>query len=323
MTTTRRVTAAVALAAALCGIVPVQAQDRVFFSIATGEPGSVYYPLGGMLAQLISNTVTVGGKKLAATGEVSAGPIANARRLGRNEVESAFVPADVLDAAWTGRAAFDGKPMRNLRALGALYPEPVQLVTAARSQVRGLRDLKGKAVGVSVAFASSPLLDDLLEANGMTRKDLIEDAAVLPQALEKLREGGLAAAFVIAGVPTPILAEFAYTFDMRVVPLAGAEIDALRRKQPYFVAVKLPAYTYGGQTEPVDTVAIMTVWATHAEMSNEMAYEVTKALYENLDTLAKVHPKGREIAVKNALLTLPIPLHPGAEKYYREKGLLK
>jgi TRAP transporter TAXI family solute receptor len=319
----RRLSAAVALVAGLCGTVPIHAQDRVFFGIATGEPGSVYYPLGGMVAQLISNTVTIGGKKLAATGEVSPGPIANAQRLGRNEVESAFVPGDVLDAAWTGRGAFEGKPMRNLRALGALYPEPVQLVIAARSPAKSLRDLKGKAVGVSVALASSPLLPDLLDANGMTRKDLLEDAVAPQAALEKLRDGTLAAAFIVAGAPAPILTEFAYAFDFRIVPLAGPEIDALRKKQAYVAVAKLPAYTYAGQAAAVDTVAIMTVWATHADMSNEMAYEVTKALYDNAETLAQVHPKGREIAAKSALQALPIPLHPGAEKYFREKGLLK
>jgi TRAP transporter TAXI family solute receptor len=321
MTIVRNASIAVALAAVLAWAGTCGAQDRVFFGIATGEPGSLYYPLGGMVAQLISNKVTVGGKKLAATGEASAGSVANAQLLGRNEVESGFIAADILDAAYNGKAPFEGKPLRNLRALGALYPELAQLVIAAKSPVRTFRDLKGTKIGV-VGGASS-LLPDLLDANGMTRKDVTEDASPLPLSLQKLGDGALAATLVLDSAPIASIADFAGGYDLRIVPLSGPDIDALRKKRPYYVTAQLPAYTYKGQVAPVDTVAVMTIWATHANMSNEMAYEVTKALFENLETLGQVHAKGREISLRTAWPALPIPLHPGAEKYYREKGLLK
>ena len=107
------------------------------------------------------------------------------------------------------------------------------------------------------------------------------------------------------------------------MPLSGPEIDALRKKQPYYAMVQLPANTYKGQTAPVDTLAVLAIWAAHAELSEQTAYEVTKALYENVDALGQVHPKGKEIGLKTALQSISIPLHPGAEKYYREKGLIK
>jgi len=103
----------------------------------------------------------------------------------------------------------------------------------------------------------------------------------------------------------------------------GPEIEAMRKKQPYYANVQLPANTYKGQTAPVDTLAVMAVWATHDGLSDQMAYEVTKALFENTETLGQVHPKGKEISLKTALQSVSIPLHPGAEKYYREKGLIK
>ena len=107
------------------------------------------------------------------------------------------------------------------------------------------------------------------------------------------------------------------------MPLSGPEIETLRKKQPYYAMVQLPANTYKGQTAPVDTLAVMAVWATHDGLSDQMAYEVTKALFENTATLGQVHPKGKEITLQTALLSVSIPLHPGAERYYREKGLLK
>jgi hypothetical protein len=316
--------AAVALAAGLAFTSAALAQDRVFFGIATGGTGGTYYPLGGMLAQLISNKATIGGKKLSATAETSGASVANAQLLGRKDIESAFVAADILDAAYNGKGQFDGKPLKNLRALGALYPEQVQLITAAKSNIRTFRDLKGKSVSSgSPGSGQWQLLGDLLEAYGMTRKDIGEDLSSFTQSVDKIKDGNLTASLITAGAPTSSITELANGHDIRIVPLAGPEMETLRKKQPYYAQVQLPANTYKGQPAPVDTLAVMAVWATHADMSNDMAYEVTKALYENTEILGQVHPKGKEISLKTALLSVSIPLHPGAEKYYREKGLIK
>jgi len=322
---TRRLhSAATVLATALALASGALAQDRVFFGIATGDTGGTYYPLGGMLAQLISNKVTIGGKKLSATAESSGGSVANAQQLGRKDVETAFVAADVLDAAYKGTGQFDGKPLKNLRALGALYPEQVQLVTASKSNIRTFRDLKGKTVSSGAPGSGQwQLLGDLLEAYGLTRRDIGEDLSSFTQSADRIRDGSLVASLVTAGAPTPAIVDLANGSDIRVVPLAGPEIEALRTKQPYYASVQLPANTYRGQTAPVDTLAVMAIWATHDGLSDQMAYEVTKALYENTETLGQVHAKGKEIALRTALLSVSIPLHPGAAKFYREKGLIK
>lgn len=317
-------TAAVALAAGLAFATGALAQDRVFFGIATGGTGGTYYPLGGMLAQLISNKVTIGGKKLSATAETAGASVANAQLLGRKDIESAFVAADILDAAFKGTGQFEGKPLKNLRALGALYPEQVQLVTAAKSNIRTFRDLKGKSVSSgSPGSGQWQLLGDLLEAYGMTRKDIGEDLSSFAQSVDKIKDGNLVASLITAGAPTSSITDLANSHDIRIVPLAGPEVEAMRKKQPYYANVQLPANTYKGQTAPVDTLAVMAIWATHDGLSDQMAYEVTKALYENTETLGQVHPKGKEISLKTALQSVSIPLHPGAEKYYREKGLIK
>ena len=313
----------VALAATVAFAGSAAAQERVFFGIATGGTGGTYYPLGGMLAQLISNKVTIGGKKLAATAETAGASVANAQLLARKDIESAFVAADILDAAYSGKGQFEGKPVKNLRALGALYPEQVQLVTLASANVRSFKDLKGKTVSSgSPGSGQWQLLGDLLEAYGMTRKDIGEDLSSFTQSVDKIKDGNLTASLITAGAPTASISELANARDIRIVPLAGPEIEALRKKQPYYAIVTLPANTYKGQA-PVETLAVMAIWATHDGLSDAMAYEVTKALYENTETLGLVHPKGKEISLKTALQSISIPLHPGAEKYYREKGVLK
>jgi TRAP transporter TAXI family solute receptor len=313
-----------ALAASLLVPGAALAQERVFFGIATGGTGGTYYPLGGMLAQLISNKVTLGGKKLSATAETAGASVANAQLLARKDIESAFVAADILDAAYNGKGQFEGKAVKNLRALGALYPEQVQLVTLASANVQTFKDLKGKSVSSgSPGSGQWQLLGDLLEAYGMTRKDIGEDLSSFTQSVDKIKDGNLTASLITAGAPTSSVADLANARDIRIVPLAGPEIEALRKKQPYYANVQLPANTYKGQPQPVSTLAVMAIWATHDGLSEQTAYEVTKALYENTETLGQVHPKGKEISLKTALQSVSIPLHPGAAKYYREKGLIK
>ena len=301
-----------------------QAQERVFFGIATGGTGGTYYPLGGMLAQVLSNNATVAGKKLAATAETGNASVANAKLLGRGEIESAFVAADILDAAYRGVNQFQDGALKNLRALGALYPETVQLVVRADSGVTKFADLKGKSISSgSPGSGQWQLLGDLLEVHGLKREDVKEDFSSFAQSVDKIKDGNLVASLITAGVPTASVVDLANATAIRIVPLVGPEIEALKKRQPYYASVTLEANTYKGQTEPVETLAVMAIWATHAGVSEEIAYAVTKAAYENTETLAKVHVQGKNIRPETALRSVSIPLHPGAERYYREKGLLK
>lgn len=300
------------------------AADRQFFGIATGGTGGTYYPLGGMLAQLISNNVDLGESKLSATAETGNASVANAKLLGKGDIESAFIAADILNAAYTGIGQFEGQPVKNLRVLGALYPETVQLVTRADSNINVFSDLKGKSVSSgSPGSGQWQLLGDLLAANGLIREDVTEDYSSFSQSVEKLKDGNLTASLITAGTPTSSVTELANGHNIKIVPLSGEYIDKLLEVQPYYARIKLAPNTYKGQDSEVDTIAVRAIWATHDELSDEVAYAVTKALYENTETLAKVHPKGKEISIETALESVSIPLHPGAEKYFKEKGIIK
>ncbi|MBU0724066.1 MAG: TAXI family TRAP transporter solute-binding subunit [Alphaproteobacteria bacterium] len=301
-----------------------EAQQRVFFGIATGGTGGTYYPLGGMLAQVLSNNAVIDGKKLAATAETGNASVANAKLLGRGEIESAFIAADILDAAYKGENQFKDGAIKNIRALGALYPETVQLIVRADSGVKKFADLKGKSVSSgSPGSGQWQLLGDLLEAHGLKREDVTEDFSSFAQSVDKIKDGNLIASLITAGTPTSSVLDLANGHAISVVPLSGPEVEALKKKQPYYASVTLEANTYKGQTAPVETLAVMAIWASHAELSDDVAYAVVKAAYENTETLAKVHTQGKNIALKSALQSVSVPLHPGAEKFYREKGLLK
>ena len=316
--------ATIAATAAALTATAALAQQRLFFGIATGGTGGTYYPLGGMLAQLISNKATVDGKKISATAEAAGASVGNAKLLGNKEIESAFVAADILDSAYNGTGQFDKAPIKNLRALGALYPETVQLITRADFNINGVRDLKGKSVSSgSPGSGQYQLLTDLLKVHGMSRADVKEDLSSFTQAVDKIKDGNLHATLITAGVPTAAVTDFAQSHALKVIALAGPEITELQKQQPYYTRVQLPANTYKGQAAAVDTLAVMAVWVAHDAVPEGVAYEVTKALYENTAIMGQVHVQGKNITLATALGVGSAPLHPGAAKYFKEKGVLK
>ena len=322
--TWKHVAAAVAFTAAAVAATGALAQQRLFFGIATGGTGGTYYPLGGMLAQLISNKATVDGKKISATAEAAGASVANAKLLGNKDIESAFVAADILDAAYNGTGQFQGAPIKNLRALGALYPETVQLITRADAGINSVKDLKGKSISSgSPGSGQYQLLTDLLKVYGMSRADIKEDLSSFTQAVDKIKDGNLHATLITAGVPTAAVTDFAQSHALKVIPLAGAEIAALQKQQPFYANVKLAANTYKGQTEAVDTLAVMAVWTAHEGVPENVAYEVTKALYENVAIMGQVHVQGKNISLQTATSVGTAPIHPGALKYFKEKGIAK
>jgi TRAP transporter TAXI family solute receptor len=324
MKITLKQAAAVAFTVAAVAATGALAQQRMFFGIATGGTGGTYYPLGGMLAQLISNKATVDGKRISATAEASGASVANAKLLGNKDIESAFVAADILDAAYNGTGQFKGAPIKNLRALGALYPETVQLITRADSGINSVKDLKGKSISSgSPGSGQYQLLTDLLQVYGMSRADIKEDLSSFTQAVDKIKDGNLHATLITAGVPTAAITDFAQSHALKVIPLAGPEIAQLQKRQPFYTNVKLPANTYKGQTEAVDTLAVMAVWATHDGVPENVAYEVTKALYENVAIMGQVHVQGKNISLQTAMAVGNVPFHPGALRYFREKGIAK
>ena len=298
------------------------AQQRIFFGVATGGTGGTYYPLGGMLAQLISNKASVDGKKISATAEAAGASVGNAKLLGTKDIESAFVAADILDAAYNGKAQFANAPLKNLRALGALYPETVQLITRADSSINSVKDLKGKSISSGAPGSGQyQLVTDLLKVYGMARSDVKEDSSSFTQAVDKIKDGNLHATLITGGVPVAAVTDFAQSHALKIIPLAGPEVAALLKEQPYYTQVQLPANSYKGQTAAIPTLAVMAIWATHDGVPENQAYEVTKALYDNIAIMGQVHVQGQNISLSTATAVAGVPLHPGALRYFKSKGV--
>ena len=298
------------------------APQRIFFGVATGGTGGTYYPLGGMLAQLISNKASVDGKKISATAEAAGASVGNAKLLGTKDIESAFVAADILDAAYNGKAQFANAPLKNLRALGALYPETVQLITRADSGINSVKDLKGKSISSGAPGSGQyQLVTDLLKVYGMARSDVKEDSSSFTQAVDKIKDGNLHATLITGGVPVAAVTDFAQSHALKIIPLAGPEVAALLKEQPYYTQVQLPANSYKGQTAAVPTLAVMAIWATHDGVPENQAYEVTKALYDNIAIMGQVHVQGQNISLSTATAVAGVPLHPGALRYFKSKGV--
>ena len=194
----------------------------------------------------------------------------------------------------------------------------------APASLQGGEAGKGKSISSgSPGSGQYQLLTDLLKVHGMTRADIKEDLSSFTQAVDKIKDGNLDATLITAGVPTAAVTDFAQSHALKVIPLAGPEIAELQKQQPFYASGPLPANTYKGQPDAVNTLAVMAVWTSHDGVPDNVAYEVTKALFENTAIMGQVHVQGKNISLATATAVGNVPIHPGALKYFKEKGIVK
>ena len=312
---------ALTIAAAAVGAAG-SAQAQQFFRIGTGGTAGTYYPVGG----IIGNAVSQPGK-LIATAVASNGSVANINGVMGGSFEAGFTQSDVAFWAYSGTGTFEGKPKaQDLRLIATLYPESIHLVTRKGSGIKGVADLKGKRVSMDEP-GSGTLVDVrlILGAFGMTDKDIKAEYLKPNQAGDKMKDGGLDAFFFVGGAPAGAIAELASSGSgIELVSIAGPESDKLRGTQQFFTPDTIAANTYQGVGE-VQTISVNAQMVTSTKLSEETVYAITKAMYS--DATRKVldsgHAKGKLITLENAVKGAGIPFHPGAEKFYKEAGLLK
>lgn len=308
--------------AAVVAVASAPAQAQQFFRIGTGGTAGTYYPVGGMIA----NEVSVPGK-LVASAVATNGSVANVNGIVGGSLESGFSQSDVAYWAYSGTGTFEGKPKAaDLRLIATLYPESIHLVVRKGSGIKSVKDLRGKRVSLDEP-GSGTLVDVrlILGAFGMTDKDVKAEYMKPNQAGDKMKDGGLDAFFFVGGAPAGAIAELASSGSgIELVSIEGPEIDKLRSQQQFFTPDVIPANTYKGVGE-VKTISVNAQWITSAKQSEAVVYEITKALYsaKTQAALAAGHAKGKFITRQNAVTGAGIPFHPGAEKYYKEVGLLK
>ncbi|WP_376843195.1 TAXI family TRAP transporter solute-binding subunit [Bordetella pertussis] len=309
------------LALAVAGAA-TSANAQQFFRIGTGGTAGTYYPVGGMIANSISQP-----GKLIATAVASNGSVANINGILGGSLEAGFTQSDVAYWAYSGTGTFDGKPKaQDLRLIATLYPESIHLVARKGSGIKTVADLRGKRVSMDEP-GSGTLVDVrlILGAFGMTDKDIKAEYLKPNQAGDKLKDGGLDAFFFVSGAQAGAISELASSgAGIELVPIVGPEIDKLRSQQEFFTPDTIAANTYQNVGE-VKTISINAQLVTSAKLPEQTVYDIVKALYSDATrkTLDNGHAKGKLITKENAVKGAGIPFHAGAEKYYKEVGLLK
>ena len=298
---------------------PALAQQR-FFRIGTGGTGGTYYPVGGMIANAVS-TPTINVSAVATNGAV-----ANVNGIVGGSMESGFSQADVNAWAFTGTGIYEGKPkIEELRVIANLYPESVHVVVKKGANIKSLADLKGKRVSIDEP-GSGTLVNAraLMAAFGVTERDIRPEYLKQVQSAEKLKDGSLDAYFQTTGYPQGTLTELAATNGFELLPIEGDVRDKLMAQFKFFAKDKIPDGTYK-DVKGVETVAVGAQWTTTSRQPEDLVYEITKARWsDKTRALLDVgHAKGKDIRKETALLGVGIPLHAGAEKFYKEIGLLK
>ncbi|HRD94083.1 MAG TPA: TAXI family TRAP transporter solute-binding subunit [Accumulibacter sp.] len=305
-------------AAAACFSVSAQAAE--FVNVLTGGTSGVYYPLGVALSQIYGKALPDAKVSVQAT-KASAENL-NLLQAGRGEI--AFTLGDALSEAWKGNEEAGFKtPLKKLRTVAAIYPNYIQIVASADSGIKTLADLKGKSVAVGAPKSGTELnARDIFKAAGMSYKDFAK-VEYLPfgESVELMKNRQLDATVISAGLGVAAIRDLATSLPVTIIPIPVEVVNKIG--EAAYQVGSVPADTYRGQTAAVPTVAVQNFLVTHQGVSTDNVYAMTRAMFENLDQLVAAHAAAKAINKENAARQLPVPLHPGAEKYYREAGLIK
>jgi TRAP transporter TAXI family solute receptor len=306
-------------AASLIAAAPASAQQP-FINILTGGTSGVYYPMGVALSQIYGKVLPASKSSVQAT-KASAENL-NLLQAGRGEI--AFTLADSLSDAWKGDEEAGFKtPLKKLRGVAGIYPNYIQIVASADSGIKTLADLRGKRLAVGAPKSGTELnARAILKAAGMTYKDLGK-VEYLPfgESVELMKNRQLDATLQSAGLGVASLRDLSTSVKIIVVAIPADVIAKVG--DPAYQAGVIPAKTYEGQTTDVSTAYVQNFLVTHEGVSTDTVYKMTKGMFDNLDQMHAAHSAAKVIKLETALKGLPVPLHPGAEKYYREVGLIK
>lgn len=312
------------------------AQEPQFFRIGTGGTAGTYYPIGGLLANAISAAPgsracedggSCGVPGLIASAVSANGSVANINAIAGGTLESGFSQSDVATWAQTGTGIWDGRaPVEKLRVIANLYPETIHIVASEKSGIKSVADLKGKRVSLDEP-GSGTLVDAriILAAYGLSEDDINASFLKPDQAAERMRDGAMDAFFFVGGFPAGAIAELASQQPVTLVPIDGPEAAATLAEYTFFAENIVPGDTYEGVSEDVTTLSVGAQWVTNADQPDDLIYGITAALWNDStrQLLDAGHQKGKEIVFDTALDGVGIPLHPGAERFYREQGLIE
>ncbi|MDO5721131.1 MAG: TAXI family TRAP transporter solute-binding subunit [Actinomycetaceae bacterium] len=290
-----------------------------FVTIAAGGTSGPYYQIGATMAQVLKDQLGAD-SSVQATGA----SVENITLITSGKAEIAFAMGDATRQAVEGTGPFEGKEqLKDLKAITALYPNFVQIVTTEQSGIKSVADMKGKRIGVGDQNSGVELnAQMILEAHGMSYDDIEEDFLSYADSIDQMKNGQVDAAFVTSGLPNSSVMDLVTSHDVVIVPIEGDGMKALIEKYPFFKQDAIPGGTYD-QEEDVPTASITNQLLVSPDLSDEQVYAITKALFENLDSIHQAHKAATKITLDSIEDGLAVDLHPGAVKYFKEKGALK
>ena len=291
-----------------------------FISISTGGTAGTYFPLGAAIAKIYNDNIP----GVTANAESTGASVENVGLVSKGETELAFIQSDITFYAFTGTESFkDTGKVENIRGLAMLYPEVIQIIATKSSGITSIEDLKGKKVAIGAPGSGTEAnARQILAAHGMTYDDLAKaDFLSFAEAADQLKSKQVDAAFVTAGLPTSAVTEVAQTADVVIIPMTKEKIVQLNAEFPFYTEVTIPANTYKAQTTDIVATAVMAMLVVPQDLDEELAYKMTKQLFEQRQVIIDTHDRGNDIKLETAIIGMPIELHPGAKRYYDEKGI--
>jgi len=323
-----------ALVAGLILTASAPAQDLQFFRIGTGGVGGTYFPVGSLIASAISKPPgsrpcddggACGVPGLVAVAQTTQGSVENINLIDRGELESGLAQSDVTYWAFYGDNMFSEQgPRSDLRALARLYPEAVHVVVRRDGKLADVEALRGKRISIGAKGSGTAINARIvLTAFGLETGDYVPRHLGPSASADALIAGELDAFFFVGGHPVAAVADLAEEVEIALLPLSGPQIDAMLEDRPFFSRMTIPQGTYAG-VAATDTLSVSAQWLVSARLSPELVYQITGALWhESTQTLLQGgHPEARHIQLERALDGINIPLHDGAARYYRERGIL-
>ncbi|MDD2202206.1 MAG: TAXI family TRAP transporter solute-binding subunit [Firmicutes bacterium] len=300
--------------------VSIGASSATNLVLATGGTAGTYYPLGGAIASIANKLAP----KLRITAQATSASSENMQLIGKRQADLALVQNDIADYAYKGIETFAGKSIKNFGAIASLYPELVHFVVKADGPIKSWADVKGKRISVGARNSGTEAnARQILEAYGLTYADVDEQFLSFADSAEQFKAGRIDGFFATSGVPNAGIADVAAKHKIRILTMDSNTMQKLTSKYQFFVSTTIPANSYANQTAPATTPAVMAILIAGNHVSESDVYEITKSLFENDGQLAKAHAKGSLVRLRTAMNGLSTPLHPGAAKYYKEKGLIK
>ena len=312
---------ALCAAAALALSAPALAGESVQLSIATGGTGGVYYPLGGGLANILSKTIP----GMSATAEVTGGSVDNMRLIGTGKPYIAFTQTDAAYDALRGEDKFKGKPIP-VRTLAVAYPNRMHVVSIEGTGVNKIEDIKGKRVSTgSPGSATEVFAFRVLDAAGLNHeRDIRKERLGVAESVNALKDKKIDAFFWVGGLPTAAVTDLGATPGVKIKMIDIAHlVPAMAKKHGnIYVQDVIPSGTYPGQTSDNPQATVQNLIVANANMSDQLAYNITKSLFENHKELVAVHKEAASISLANQReANSALPWHPGAVKYYNERGV--